>query len=74
MNALRIRRLNAGKTIAEMAESTGLSRYTIMRLEGPSRVRAQAPTAKAVADFYGVQADVIFTADGEVRAVKDMAA
>lgn len=51
MNRLRSLRFERGVTIETVSSSTGLSRHTVMRLE--SGASPQAPTAKAMADFYG---------------------
>jgi transcriptional regulator with XRE-family HTH domain len=55
---LRDERRNRGVTIRKLAEATGVSRGTIIRLE--QGAAPQAPTAKAIADFFDVKATDIW--------------
>lgn len=49
---LRAERMNRGVTIAALAETTGLSRHTIMRIESDGALPT-APTAYAIAQWVG---------------------
>jgi transcriptional regulator with XRE-family HTH domain len=48
-------RLDRGLTVVAVSEATGVNRKTIVRLEDGTG-EAQAPTLKALGDFYGVPA------------------
>lgn len=51
-------RLDRGLTVQAVSEATGVARATIARLEDePTGV--QAPTLKALGDFYGVAASTL---------------
>jgi DNA-binding XRE family transcriptional regulator len=66
MSALRSARMNEGVTINALAEATGVSRATIMRLE--QGAAPQAPTAKALADFFEVKVTDIWPVDEQAAA------
>jgi len=56
MNRAQQIRLDKGLTITAVSEATGVSRLAIRRVEDPTcAVESQAPTLKALGDFYGVQ-------------------
>lgn len=54
-------RLDRGLTVQAVSEATGVARKTIARLEDESG-EAQAPTLKALGDFYGVPASTLMVA------------
>jgi len=60
---LHAERVNRGITIATLAAATGVSRATIIRLEAGAK--PQAPTAKRLADFFGVEASTFYAARPE---------
>lgn len=51
---LRTERINRGLTVSALSEATGVARQTIRRLEDGDV--PQAPTAKKLADYFGVEA------------------
>lgn len=53
MNRYEILRYEHGLTRAELAEKTGLAERTIRYIETDD-VKLNAPTAKALADFYDI--------------------
>jgi transcriptional regulator with XRE-family HTH domain len=59
---LRKARHARGETIATVAAGTGLSRHTLMRVEAGST--PQAPTAKAIADYFGVPVSDLIDGSG----------
>lgn len=57
MNPVRLLRFQAGKTLAEVSEGAGVAIGTLRRVEGGKT--PTAPVAKSLADFYGVQVEVV---------------
>lgn len=57
-------RLDRGLTVAAVSEATGVARKTIARLEDESGA-VQAPTLKALGDFYGVPASTLMAEASE---------
>jgi transcriptional regulator with XRE-family HTH domain len=57
VNRARQIRLDRGLTLSAVSEATGVSRLAIRRVEDELRTsEPQAPTLKAIGDFYGVPA------------------
>lgn len=54
MNRLKLMRYERGLTQAEVAQACGIAVGTLKALERGGTTEPHAPTAKAVADFYGV--------------------
>lgn len=55
MNRARQIRLDKGLRLKDVSQATGVSRGAIIRLEAGT-ADTQAPTLKALGDFYGVPA------------------
>jgi transcriptional regulator with XRE-family HTH domain len=55
---LRTARLDRGETLASIAAATGVSRQTLMRMERHGS-NPLAPTAKRLADHFGVPVTVV---------------
>jgi len=56
MNRARQIRLDRGLTVSVVSTATGVAPRTIARIEDPSTQDVQAPSLKALADFYEVPA------------------
>lgn len=54
MNRYERLRYEKGATIGDVAKATGRARSTLRELETSDDPRPSAPTAKALADFYGI--------------------
>lgn len=67
MNRARQIRLDRGLTIAAVADATGVSRRAISRLED-AVADTQAPTLKALGDYYGVPASTLLLPAVEAEA------
>lgn len=61
MNLLERLRVDRGLTINEVATGAGVGRMTVIRAEADGH-SLQAPTAKALADFYGMAASDLLIA------------
>lgn len=57
MTRARQIRIDRGMTLSAVSVATGVSRQTITRVEEGRE--AQAPTLKALGDFYGVAASTL---------------
>ena len=58
--------MNRGVTLRLLAEATGVSKATLIRLERGGE--PHATTAKRIADFFGVQVTDIWPVEEEVAA------
>jgi transcriptional regulator with XRE-family HTH domain len=56
MNRARQIRLDRGLTVSVVSTATGVAPRTIARIEDPATQDVQAPSLKALADFYEVPA------------------
>jgi transcriptional regulator with XRE-family HTH domain len=68
LNRWALLRYERGLTLTEVADGSGVSTSTLKRLESDDK-RPNAPTAKALADFYGLSiTELLADPDPETKA------
>jgi len=66
-NALRFERLDAGLTLRDLSDATGLPLSTVLRLDHGESVHLGTRDAEAIANILGVPVGQLFTSEGGDR-------